>query len=351
MISPQLEVPCSLSSLPEELIACILEDCVSPPQVLPVRPSWHTLPPFFPCHSLLARPPPPSNTSRTRLSPLLVSRQFLRIGTPLYYQTLHLPTVTHAARVLEVLGAQPLLADAVRRVVLGCISLEGARVLRACERIEDVDICMDVGTEGNSLGNAAGDLDAEALCDALEQMDLKRLTIRKASCAYLTNMRPKYVLERIAKAVPSWPNLESVHYALKIGSSPATRPLAHALSNAPKLRILKAHIPAVWNDLFLTISRNSTLKHITLYAEAVEGIMHTSLYMMEAKKHARLSELIKAGTSFIRTRAHTTAAVVQSPPPTRPSTPLSAIRVKEVTAELMNPRLNYGAPFPVAARS
>jgi hypothetical protein len=207
MASPQ--VPCSpaLSSLPEELIARILADCVTPPQVLTVRPPWHALPPFFPCHSLLAHCSPPTYTSRTRLSTLLVSRQFLRIGTPLYYETLHLPTVTHAARVLETLAAQPLLASAVRRIVLGCISLEGARVLRACERVEDVDVCMDVGTEENSLAGVAGDLDAETLCDALEQVDLKRLTIRKASCAYLTNMRPRYVLERIAKAVSRWPNL------------------------------------------------------------------------------------------------------------------------------------------------
>jgi hypothetical protein len=66
---------------------------------------------------------------------------------------------------------------------------------------------MDVGTEENSFGGVAGDLDAETLCDALEHVDLKRLTIRKASCAYLTNMRPRYVLERIAKAVPRWSNL------------------------------------------------------------------------------------------------------------------------------------------------
>lgn len=213
MASPQLpvQVPSSLSSLPEELISRILADCVIPPQTLPLRPSWHTLPlapsSSFPgCRTLLLRPSL-SNTSRSRLSPLLVSRQFLRICTPLYYQTLHLSSVTHAARVFETLVAQPRLADAVRRVVLGCISLEGAHVLRTCEMIEDVDICMDVGTEGNGLGSAARDLDAEALCDALQQIDLKRLTIRKASHAYLTNMRPKYVLERIAKAVPSWPNL------------------------------------------------------------------------------------------------------------------------------------------------
>ncbi|KAG1789064.1 uncharacterized protein HD556DRAFT_1244331 [Suillus plorans] len=343
------QVPTSLSSFPEELLARILAYCVIPPQVFPVRPPWHIQPIFFPCPSSLARPTPYTST-RARFSPLLVSRQFLRIGTPIYYQTLHLPTAAHAARVLETLVAQPVLAGAVRRVVLGCVSLEGARVLRACERIEDVDICIDV-YEANPQGDAADDQDAQALCDALDQIDLKHLTIRRTSDAYLTLTRPKYLLERIAKAVPGWFNLESAHYALKISSTPATRPLAEALSHAPKLRSLKGQLPAIWNDLFLTISKNPTLEQIALYVEGVDGILHTTMYMMEARKHAHLSELIKIGTSFIRTRAHTTAAALPSPPSTRPSTPLSASRVKEVAAELMTPGLSHNMSLPVARSS
>lgn len=343
------QVPTSLSSFPEELLARILADCVTSPQALPVRPPWHTQPIFFPCPSLLARPTLHTST-RARFSPLLVSRQFLRIGTPIYYQTLHLSTPTHAARVLETLVAQPALAGAVRRVVLGCVSLEGARVFRACERIEDVDICMDV-YEANPQGDAAEDQDAQALCDALDRVDLKHLTIRRTPDAYLTLTRPKYLLKRIAKAVPGWLNLESVHYALKISSTPATRPLAEALSHAPKLRSLKAQLPVIWNDSFLTISKNSTLEQIALYVEGSDGILHTTMYMMEARKHARLSELIKVGTSFIRTRAHTTASAVPSPPSTRPSTPLSARRVKEVAAELMTPGLSQNIPPPVAGSS
>ncbi|KAG1855144.1 hypothetical protein DFJ58DRAFT_786343 [Suillus subalutaceus] len=343
------QVPTSLSSFPEELLARILADCVTPPQVLPVRPPWHTQPIFFPRPSLLARPTPHTST-RAPSSLLLVSRQFLRIGTPIYYQTLHLPTATHAARVLETLISQPIIADAVRRVVLGCVSLEGARVLRACEKIEDVDICMDV-YEANPRGDAAEDQDAQALCDALDRLDLKHLTIRRISDAYLTLTRPKYLIERITKAVPGWPNLESVHYAFKISSTPATRPLAEALSHAPKLRSLKAQLPEIWNELFLTISTNPTLEQVALYAEGVDGILHTTMYMMEARKHAHLNELIKVGTTFFRTRARTTAAAVPSPPSTRPSTPLSASRVKEVAAELMTPRLSQNVPPHVAGGS
>jgi hypothetical protein len=72
--------------------------------------------------------------------------------------------------------------------------------------------------------------------------------------------------------------------------------LAEALSHAPKLRSLKAQLPAIWNDLFLTISKNPTLEQIALYVEGADGILHTTMYMIEARKYARFSELIKVGT-------------------------------------------------------
>jgi hypothetical protein len=65
---------------------------------------------------------------------------------------------------------------------------------------------MDV-YEANPQGDAAEDQDAQALCDALDRVDLKHLTIRRTPDAYLTLTRPKYLLERIAKAVPGWLNL------------------------------------------------------------------------------------------------------------------------------------------------
>ena len=38
--------------------------------------------------------------------------------------------------------------------------------------------------------------------------------------------------------------------------------------------------------------------------------MGTGLFLMEARKWARLSDLIRAGTNIIRTRAHTTGTLV-----------------------------------------
>ena len=43
------------------------------------------------------------------------------------------------------------------------------------------------------------------------------------------------------------------------------------------------------------------------------GIVGTGLFLMEARRHARLTELIKAGTYIIRSRARTLASPERSP--------------------------------------
>ncbi|KAG6371279.1 hypothetical protein JVT61DRAFT_9745 [Boletus reticuloceps] len=200
-------------------------------------------------------------------------------------------------------------------------------------------------------------------CYALEQRrTIAHLTIRKEPAAYLTHSRPMYVLQRLAHAVRHWTNLETVHFALRLSASPITLPLARALSVAPRLRSVRAQLPAVWSNFLLLISTNQRLEKVMLYAEPILGpipgrlnlsmgsavikggyicddiehaVLGTGLYMMEAKKHARFSELIRSGTSIIRTRAHTTIVTLSTP--SAGGTPLGAIRAKEVAAELMAP--------------
>lgn len=108
---------------------------------------------------------------------------------------------------------------------------------------------------------------------------------------------------------------ESVHLALRMSSSPTTLRFAAALSVAPRLRLVRSQVPAVWNDLLLFVSCNSSLQKIALYdypGYAIpkksplanfamascpdDAIFGTGMYITEARKHARLFELIKAGT-------------------------------------------------------
>ncbi|KAF9223136.1 hypothetical protein BS17DRAFT_734736 [Gyrodon lividus] len=373
----------TLASFPEELLVRILTLCVTPPPVLPSRPIWDIVPPPTPAaFSPIPRNLPPRN----RLAPLLVSRQFLRIASPLFYHTLHLQSANQATQVLETLRHHPPLANAVRRVVFGGIWRDSAAVLTLCERVDDVDICLDSGPDhygsprplnvSFGSGASASDVDAEAFCFALEQKDtIMHLTIRKDPAAYLTHPRPQYVLEHLARVIHKWSNLESIHLALRISSSPFTLPLAQALSEAPRLQSVRAQLPAVWNNLLLVMSSNPSLEKVTLYSEPMLGVAHnrttpgssvikaactgigdnenailaTGLYMMETKKHARLSELIRAGTSIIRTRAHTTIATVSSLPVS--TALLSASRAKQVAVRLLTNRHSLAMPaaLPSAA--
>jgi hypothetical protein len=127
------------------------------------------------------------------------------------------------------------------------------------------------------------------------------------------------------------------------GAGP-TAQLVHSLAyHAPSLRTFATQLPAVWNNAILTVSRNPNVEKVVLTSGAasvnapsypayacqpptsgsvtfphkahlhapvvqpahVSGIPSSGLFMMEAKRHPRLTELIKAGTPFARTRART----------------------------------------------
>lgn len=174
----------SLASFPEELLARILALALIPP-----------------CSDLF----PP-------IAPLLVSRQFLRIASPLFYHTLHLHSPHQTARAIDTLTHHPPLANAVRRVVFAGIWHNSAAVLALCDRVYDVDFCLDAGPGPQTSGPGDPiDPDAEAFCYALEQChSITHLTMRKDPALYLTHPRPIYILQRLAQVVHHWPNLVSL---------------------------------------------------------------------------------------------------------------------------------------------
>lgn len=92
--------------------------------------------------------------------------------------------------------------------------------------------------------------------------------------------------------------------------------LTHALTTRPKLRTFCTLLPSLWNESILRISSNPNLECIVLGDGASRlreqthvrktdsnfehdgsyGIVGTGLFLMQARKHARLSDLIRAGT-------------------------------------------------------
>ena len=92
--------------------------------------------------------------------------------------------------------------------------------------------------------------------------------------------------------------------------------LTHALTTRPKLRTFCTLLPSLWNESILRISSNPNLECIVLgdgasrlreqtHVRKVDsnfeydgsyGIVGTGLFLMQARKHSRLSDLIRAGT-------------------------------------------------------
>ncbi|KAK7454042.1 hypothetical protein VKT23_011554 [Stygiomarasmius scandens] len=228
---------------------------------------------------------------------------------------------------------------------------------------------------------------AQAFCTALSSLNrITHLVIRKGPTTYLTQPRVRYVLTALAESVSRWEELEDVDMPFKVSSddstsatspisavlggmlfpalnqnqnqnqgavlpqaqtpTPATpttpgspKPqgpvtlLAHALSSSPRLRSFSTHIPTVWNEVLLVVSKNPSLEKIVLgegssgpglrlgggrasisagsgisTSPSAGGVVFTGLYMSEAKKHPKLVELIKAGTPILRNRSQTVAS-------------------------------------------
>ncbi|KAJ4474359.1 hypothetical protein J3R30DRAFT_3508296 [Lentinula aciculospora] len=338
--------------LPEELTEQIISLCVTAPFEPPnPRPNWLASAASTSPSSLKKRNYP---AIRTRLAPLLVSKDFHRIAIPHYYSTVHIASQNQAEAFLRTLRAQEcLVAPHVRRFVSAGIFPSLGAILKRCTVIHDIDFCLDSG----SVPSGGMEHFMEEFCDALDGLKgIRRLSLRKATNAYLTLPRIRYVLTRLAAAIESWSYLESANVAFRMSddnpqallalaypslsptllpllihtstplsvsapvftASPPTSPsinspstrggpialLTRALAKSPSLLTFATHVPSVWNETILCVSQNSSLQKIVL-GDPRTGVLITGLFMVEAKKHPRLIELIKAGTSMVRTRAHT----------------------------------------------
>ncbi|PFH48822.1 hypothetical protein AMATHDRAFT_5459 [Amanita thiersii Skay4041] len=334
----------SLCYFPEELLERILALCVSAPsQPIPVhQPQWHT--PAFHAH---------------RTAPLLVCKSFHRIATPLLYQSVHLYAPSQVQAISQTLTSNPHLARFVRCLVLSGIIAGSGRLLSQCSSLSILDFSLDAGISPPPPPAADVDQDTTEFCDALQSMTyLRHLVVRKPNMVYLTLPRTKYILSQLADALQSWDHLETANIAFRLSddSPPARLPLldtaavhtplnttpssptspsallggpitrlTHALSTCPRLHSFATHLPNLWNEAVLRVSTNKHLDRIVLTDGRMDisvipeitgglflaadhpqaGIVGTGLFLMEARKHTRLSELIRAGTPIIRTRAQT----------------------------------------------
>ncbi|KAJ7705524.1 hypothetical protein B0H17DRAFT_1193184 [Mycena rosella] len=317
----------TLAGFPEELLERILAFVVVAPPTAHPRAPWHPSP-----NAASSETP-----IRTRTAALLVSRAFHRIALPLFYHTLVLHTPSQSRGLLAALGARPALTRCVRTLVLSDPSPA------------DADLLVLVGSTLRALDVTLPPvlpaIDALALEHALARPlpALRALAIRKAAGTYLSQPAPRAVLCALADTVAAAPLLEETTTSFPLSADPALAPLVDALAAAPVLHTLRTPLPALWAPPLLGVSANPALKQICLAAgedapcpvransysasysaSAKDGgagkayadlwrarpIVGTGLFLAAARKHAHLSELIRAGTPIIgwRGRAWTVGA-------------------------------------------
>jgi hypothetical protein len=140
--------------------------------------------------------------ARIRTAPLLVSKRWLRIATPLVYNTLRIRSPSHAALVSRTFAANPALACHVRRLVLSGVWPELAPVVRACTLLDTLDITLDASwiPDSDAFSETA------AFSASLIDLDIHHLVVRKAN-VYLSQPKPRHVIAGLARAIPHWKHL------------------------------------------------------------------------------------------------------------------------------------------------
>ncbi|KAI0916335.1 hypothetical protein AcV5_003301 [Taiwanofungus camphoratus] len=324
----------TISSIPEELLERILEYVLTPASPHDhLHPSWHSSP-SVPCSTPSRLITSMAHTG-TCIAPFLVSHTWLRIATPLYYRHVFLRSPRGTALLAGTLRMNPHLGYWVR-----AIKIEGTfdalvGIVDFCPNLEIFDTTVDNGIPSPVIPGPRAQVyplvesharlaDKKVLrfCDSFTKMHrIKHLAIRKN--AYLTQPRPTLIFEHLGKAISKWRNLESVNIAFRFSPSPASASFAASLAIAPKLQVVRALLPAVWNNTLLEISANPALERIQLTPDT--ELIGAHLFLAEARKHPRLIELIRAGTPIMRSRAQTMTALTASPTdPDKPAYPPSA---------------------------
>ncbi|KAJ7768195.1 hypothetical protein B0H16DRAFT_309695 [Mycena metata] len=326
----------SLSQCPEELLERILAHAVASPPAPHPRAPWH----------------PKSQSTPGRVAPLLVCRPFARIALPPFYHTLVLHSSSQARSCLLTLRARPELARAVRVLVLASSAPGKA----------EADVLTLLMTSGGSLKTLDITLpapgapsDALALAEALQQVHgLEALTIRKGPSTYLNQPASRAVLEACGVAVEACPEFNTLTLTFPLSPDPALLPLVSALSTAPALRTFACPMPAVWSPTqsgtdapenpWLRVASNPTLERICLDTPSSASadsssysdykstparmperrytspsasscppptrrpILPTSLFLVSARSHTRLCQLIRAGTAIAPVGAYASGA-------------------------------------------
>ena len=193
---PLLRVPslpmAAILSFPEEVLERILALCVDAQTDAFANPSWHT-----------------RQVSRRASSILLVNRTFLRIATPLLYNTVVVRSAYQLSTILDnVFRPHPELASFVKTVAISGGSYDGLDdFVRLCVNLEEFDMTLDNTPWEEDVRERFGE-------SLMGMRKIKSLVVRKD--AYLTQEKPKHLMGQLSNAIASWTSLVSFPLLINI---------------------------------------------------------------------------------------------------------------------------------------
>jgi len=226
---------------------------------------------------------------------LLINSAFHRIAKPILYRSLHLKSEDQAAKLADaVCSSVPALGASVRELRVDGPGVGPAfesivryiNTAAAGNNVVPLDV-LDVKIDDEVESDAAGER-FQSFVRALQGVrDVRRLVLRKSG--YLTKQSTRHAVYEIAASLVLWQSLEHVELKYKVSPVPATSagmfpslehklkelqlpskrpgfldPLALALSCCKTLKVVRAHMPALWNPFLLDVAANASVQRIEL---------------------------------------------------------------------------------------
>ncbi|KAJ6466370.1 hypothetical protein C8R45DRAFT_1021457 [Mycena sanguinolenta] len=219
---------------------------------------------------------------------LLVSTSWLRVATPLLYNTVILRSKGQAQALAVVLSANPALGKYIRKLRLeGGYAISMLKILKASPNISDIFLCIDIQAPDNPCG----------LCRGLQLIEPVRVIIYGGGGSRHPYLFPEghKLVEKLRTCVPTWKRLSVVELNYRI--LPMWWPwggmsnIAQILSTAPNLTTLVVSNQQCLLRVTREISGNPSLQRIRVKLFDSLDPQARETYLDAVKKDERLSKL------------------------------------------------------------
>ncbi|KAJ7465145.1 hypothetical protein FB451DRAFT_1262775 [Mycena latifolia] len=219
---------------------------------------------------------------------LLVSKSWLRVGTPLLYNVVIIRSKAQAQALAIALRSNPDLGRFIKKLrVEGGYAISMHKILQASNNITDLFIALDIAKSDNACG----------LCRGLPLIDPVHVILY--SPRYWIGKEEAKLVEVLQECIQKWKNLTVFDITHLMDGSPSLSSIYHALKNAKSLNTLiisdsdanlfqEPEVPRY----ILTIATNPSLQHIRPKPRPTRDVKGSD-FVQALRQHVRLQALFE----------------------------------------------------------